>query len=112
MINYKDGKLIWDVPAGEWTIIRYGYTSTGKRNNYASEGYKGGLCYDPIHKRGINAQWKDVVKPLIDIAKENGNSLKYVHVDSWEMKTTNWTHDFELNLKNVVVMILSLICRY
>ena len=97
---FINGKLTWDAPEGEWTIIRYGYTSTGKRNNYASEGYKGGLCYDPIHSRGINAQWKDVVKPLIAIAKENGNSLKYVHVDSWEMKTTNWTHDFELEFKN------------
>jgi hypothetical protein len=97
--HFVDGKLKWEVPAGEWTIIRYGYTSTGKRNNYASEGYKGGLCYDPIHSRGINAQWKDVVKPLIDIAKENGNSLKYVHVDSWEMGTTNWTHDFDLEFK-------------
>jgi len=92
---FEEGELKWDVPAGDWTIIRYGYTSTGRRNNYASEGYKGGLCYDPIHKRGINAQWQDVVKPLIDIAQSNGNSLKYVHVDSWEMKTTNWTHDFE-----------------
>jgi len=97
--HYQNGKLTWEVPEGEWTIIRYGYTSTGKRNNYASIGYKGGLCYDPIHKRGINAQWKDVVKPLIDIAKANGNSLKYVHVDSWEMGTTNWTHDFELEFK-------------
>lgn len=96
---YDDGKLSWEVPAGEWTIIRYGYTSTGKRNDYASEGFKGGLCYDPIHKRGINAQWDDVVKPLIDIAKQNGNSLKYVHVDSWEMGTTNWTHDFEDEFK-------------
>jgi len=96
---YKDGKITWDVPAGEWTIIRYGYTSTGKRNDYASEGYRGGLCYDPIHKRGINSQWKNVVKPLIDIAKANGNSLKYVHVDSWEMKTTNWTHDINLEFK-------------
>ena len=97
--NYKDGKLTWEVPAGEWIIIRYGYTSTGRRNNYASIGYKGGLCYDPIHSRGINAQWKDVVLPLISIAKENGNSLKYVHVDSWEMGTTNWTHDFDLEFK-------------
>lgn len=40
-----------------------------------------------------------MVKPLIDIAKANGNSLKYVHVDSWEMGTTNWTHDFEDEFK-------------
>lgn len=97
--HFNDGKLKWDAPEGEWTIIRYGYTSTGRRNNYASEGYKGGLCYDPIHKRGINAQWKDVVKPLIDIAKANGNCLRYVHVDSWEMGTTNWTHDFDIEFK-------------
>ncbi|MCP4309627.1 MAG: glycoside hydrolase family 2 [Bacteroidetes bacterium] len=99
--HFKDGKITWDVPAGEWTIIRYGYTSTGKRNNYASKDYRGGLCYDPIHKRGINAQWRDVVLPLIHIARAKGNSLKYVHVDSWEMKTTNWTHDFELGFKQL-----------
>jgi hypothetical protein len=96
---FVDGKLNWDAPEGEWTIIRYGYTSTGKRNNYASDGFKGGLCYDPIHPRGINAQWKDVIEPLIAIAKKNGNSLKYVHLDSWEMGTTNWTHDFDLEFK-------------
>lgn len=97
--NYKNGKLTWDAPKGDWTIVRYGMTSTGRRNNYASAGYKGGLCYDPIHKRGINAQWKDVVQPLIDVAKENGNSLKYIHVDSWEMGTTNWTHNFTEEFK-------------
>ena len=97
--SFKDGKLIWEVPEGKWTIIRYGYTSTGKRNKYASPGYKGGLSYDQIHPRGINAQWTNVVKPLIDIAKANGNSLKYVHVDSWEMGTTNWTHDFDAEFK-------------
>jgi len=97
---YEDGRLNWDVPEGKWTIIRYGYTSTGKRNNYASEGFKGGLSYDQMHKRGINAQWDEVVKPLIDIAKANGNSLKYLHVDSWEMKNTNWTHNFISEFKN------------
>ena len=33
--------LTWDVPAGEWTIIRYGMAATGKRNMYAADGYKG-----------------------------------------------------------------------
>ncbi|MCU0779461.1 MAG: hypothetical protein MUF86_17605, partial [Akkermansiaceae bacterium] len=83
------------IPPGEWTIIRYGMTSTGKRNNYASAGFRGGLCYDPIHKAGVDAQWNDVVKPLVKVAKENGNSLKFLHLDSWEMGLCNWTHDFE-----------------
>ena len=42
--HFIDGNLKWYVPEGEWTIVRYGYTSTGRRNNYASEGFKGGLC--------------------------------------------------------------------
>jgi len=87
--------LTWDVPAGEWTIMRYGMTATGKRNNYAADGYKGGLCYDQIHANGVKAQWRDVAQPLIDIARNNGNSLKYVHTDSWEMGLTNWTHGFQ-----------------
>jgi hypothetical protein len=44
--KFQDGVLTWQVPQGDWTIIRYGMTSTGKRNNYASAGFRGGLCYD------------------------------------------------------------------
>jgi hypothetical protein len=95
----KNGILTWDVPEGEWTIVRYGMTSTGKRNNYASEGYKGGLCYDPINQRGITAHFRDVAEPLIDMARKNGNSLKFVHVDSWEMGIVNWTQNFESEFK-------------
>lgn len=91
----EDGSLDWDVPEGNWTVIRYGMTSTGKRNNYASRGYRGGLCYDPINERGSRAQFKDVAAPLIEIAKKNGTSLKFLHIDSWEMGTCNWTRGFQ-----------------
>ena len=74
--HFSEGILNWNIPQGEWTIIRYGMTATGKRNDYASPGYMGGLCYDQINKRGIEAHWNDVAKPLLEIAKESGNSLK------------------------------------
>jgi hypothetical protein len=90
----SDGILTWDVPPGDWTITRYGMTSTGKLNDYASPGYKGGLCYDQINRRGIEAQWKDVALPLLETARKSGKSLKFVHTDSWEMGMTNWTQDF------------------
>jgi hypothetical protein len=99
--RFSDETLTWDVPEGEWTIIRYGMAATGKRNGYAAPGYRGGLCYDQIHANGVKAQWNDVAQPLIDIAKKNGNSLKYVHTDSWEMKLTNWTHDFRETFKRL-----------
>jgi len=93
--KFQDGVLTWDVPHGDWTIIRYGMTATGRRNHYASQGYKGGLCYDPINARGLKAQFNDVGKPLIEIAKKSGTSLKFLHIDSWEMGLCNWTQDFE-----------------
>jgi len=99
--QFSDETLIWDVPEGEWTIIRYGMAATGKRNMYAADGYKGGLCYDQIHANGIKAQWDSVAQPLIDIAKKNGDSLKYVHTDSWEMGLTNWTHGFRETFKRL-----------
>jgi len=99
--KFSGDTLTWDVPAGEWTIIRYGMAATGKRNNYASAGYRGGLCYDQIHANGIKAHWNDVAQPLIDIARKNDNSLKYAHTDSWEMKLTNWTHDFQESFKRL-----------
>lgn len=99
--NFADSILTWEVPPGEWTIIRYGMTSTGKRNEYASPGYMGGLCYDQINRRGIEAHWKDVALPLLEIARKSGNSLKFVHTDSWEMGMTNWTHDFMKEFKKL-----------
>jgi len=98
--NFSEGVLDWNIPEGEWTIIRYGMAATGKRNDYASPGYMGGLCYDQINKRGIDAQWNDVAKPLLEIAKESGNSLKFVHTDSWEMGMTNWTQGFREEFKD------------
>lgn len=93
--NFKNGILNWNVPEGKWTVIRYGVTSTGKKNNYGTKGYAGGLCYDHLHPNGVKSQWNEVVFPLIRAAQSAGNSLKYIHTDSWEMGIANWTHGFE-----------------
>ena len=97
--HFDQGVLRWDVPEGNWTVIRYGMTSTGKRNDYAARGYRGGLCYDPMNERGVMAQYHDVMKPLIEIAEKNGTSLKYLHSDSWEMGHCDWTQGFQAAFK-------------
>ena len=99
--HFSEGVLTWTIPEGEWKIIRYGMAATGKRNDYACPGYMGGLCYDQINKRGIEAHWNDVAGPLLEIAKKSGNSLKFVHTDSWEMGMTNWTHHFPEEFKKL-----------
>ena len=37
----RDGELKWDVPPGNWHIIRFGYTSTGANNNPATKEGRG-----------------------------------------------------------------------
>jgi hypothetical protein len=90
---FKEGKLEWDVPDGKWTIIRYGMTCTGVKVSTSSNG-GGGLCLDHLNKDALLQYNKDVISKLISTAHNSGNSLKYLHIDSWEMGVANWTNQF------------------
>lgn len=88
------GKLIWDAPAGDWTIVRLGYAS-----NYhitrPSPYLAVGLECDRLHPRGINTHFEHRLKPIIEAAGEKaGKTLKYIHIDSWEAGGQNWTLAF------------------
>ncbi|HEX2100245.1 MAG TPA: glycosyl hydrolase, partial [Candidatus Synoicihabitans sp.] len=47
------GRLTWDVPAGEWTILRFGHTSTGK-TNYPSPPAGKGLEVDKLSRAALD----------------------------------------------------------
>jgi len=51
--NFKNGKLIWNAPAVDWTILRYGYTCTGARTSTNSDGWDG-LSVDHFYSRHEN----------------------------------------------------------
>lgn len=89
----KDGILSWDVPEGEWTIIRYGMTCTGVKVSTASDGWDG-LSMDHLSKNALLQYNDNVIQKLINSAKKAGNSLKFIHTDSWEMGVANWTPGF------------------
>jgi len=91
--NFKDGILNWQVPEGDWTVVRFGMTCTGKRPRRPSENADG-LCLDHLSKEALDAFYKQVIFPLIQTAQKAGNSLKYLHTDSWEMQVVNWTNNF------------------
>ena len=96
----KDGDLTWDVPDGNWTIIRYGMTCTGVKVSTASDGWDG-LSMDHLNKDALMQYNKDVISKLIQTAQNAGNSLKYIHTDSWEMGVANWTQGFEEKFKEL-----------
>jgi len=88
------GRLSWDVPAGEWTILRFGHTSTGVENAPAPKSGRGLEC-DKLSKEGIEANFAGMMAKLAaDNALRPGEKkpgLIATHIDSWENGAQNWT---------------------
>ena len=87
----KDGRLRWEVPAGQWTVMRFGHTSTGVMNAPSPESGRGLEC-DKLSQEGIEAQFAGMMGPLIDdVGRAAGRTLVATHIDSWENGSQNWT---------------------
>lgn len=88
----------WDVPAGDWTILRLGYTSNG-RNNHPAPTEGTGLECDKLSREALKAHWDGHVAKILDAigaANINGKTgLNNVLIDSYEVGTQNWTQGFE-----------------
>jgi len=87
-----NGLLHWQVPAGEWQILRFGCT-IGEHSyvSTCSEGWNG-YAIDVYDDGAFQRYWNAVVEPLIaDAGPLAGKSLKYLHTDSWEVEAVNWT---------------------
>ena len=88
-----DGRLTWDVPAGEWTILRMGYRPTGAINCPAPPEATGLEC-DKFSKSGIEASWAGMMEPVL---KSLGPEKKALHnslIDSYERGHQNWSATF------------------
>jgi hypothetical protein len=96
--NFKNGSLVWEAPAGEWIIIRYGWTATGAMTSTTSDGWNG-LSMDHMDPAAFRKFSADVIEPLITTAKSAGNSLHFLQTDSWEMGNIGWTADFPAAFK-------------
>ena len=54
-----DGRLAWDVPAGKWTVLRIGHTSTGQDNHPTPESGRGLEC-DKLSKAAIAGPFRRI----------------------------------------------------
>ena len=87
----KSGRLRWEVPAGKWTVLRFGHTSTGMENAPSPASGRGLEC-DKLSKEGIEAAFAGMIAKLIaDVGPAAGKTLVATHVDSWENGAQNWT---------------------
>jgi hypothetical protein len=86
-----DGRLRWDVPAGDWTILRLGYTPTGVDNHPAPKEGTGLEC-DKLSKAALDAHWDGFMqKVLDDIGPLAGKALNASLIDSYEVGGQDWT---------------------
>jgi hypothetical protein len=94
------GNLSWDVPAGEWAILRIGYTCTDSHVSTASGEWQGSVL-DYMSREAFDFYWNDVVEPIFKAAGDHvGTTLKYMETDSWECGGMNWTDNFPEEFKN------------
>ncbi|MHC4109546.1 MAG: glycosyl hydrolase [Planctomycetota bacterium] len=94
-----NGTLVWDVPEGEWIVVRTGYTTTGRKVSCTTKGGAGPEM-DWLDARAMDLHFKSMAEVLVsDSADLVGKSLKYVHDDSWEVGLPNWTRNFLAEFK-------------
>ncbi len=95
-----DGTLEWTPPAGNWIVLRMGYSLTGATNHPAPpEGT--GLEVDklnPDHVRAYMNSYLDNYKSAVgELMGKRG--LQCVINDSWEAGTQNWTENLLAEFK-------------
>jgi hypothetical protein len=93
------GNLNWNAPAGEWTILRIGYTCTDAHVSTSSGKWQGNVL-DYMSRSAFDFYWKDVVVPILQASGDHvGTTLKYMETDSWECGGMNWTDSFDREFK-------------
>ncbi len=95
----REGRLTWNAPQGDWTIVRIGYQPNGTRNHPAPQGGEGLEC-DKLSKEAVDAHWAGMLGKMIEkFGPLTGKSFTKVEIDSWEVGSQNWTPKFREEFK-------------
>ncbi|UCH34722.1 MAG: hypothetical protein JSV65_19750 [Armatimonadota bacterium] len=88
------GKLTWDVPDGQWTVLRMGHTCTGAQNAPAPASGRG-LEVDKLSREAMDAFWPGFMGAVIaEAGPLTGTTLNNALIDSYETGYQNWTPRF------------------
>ena len=90
----ENGHLDWEVPSGNWVILRMGHTSNGAVNGPSSKNGSGLEC-DKLNASAVSAHFNaHMGKMAKELGAKTGNTFKYIYCDSMEQTSPNWTADF------------------
>ena len=100
---HPDGTLDWTPPAGDWVVLRFGYSLLGITNHPATAEATG-LEVDKMDRRFV----KDYFDKYLDSYKETVGAdlmgkkgIRYVINDSWEAGSQNWTDNMLAQFKKL-----------
>jgi hypothetical protein len=91
------GELAWDVPAGDWTIMRFGMmpAHSGTYNVKWRKGNEDALESDKMSADASRAHYRSMAGAIFNRLSPAGRKgLKFFHVDSWEGEENLWTKGF------------------
>ncbi len=96
----RGDRLHWNCPAGRWTILRLGYvvqevTNEGYRQVQMTSWPIPQWEIDPMSSEAMDLHFSETAEKLIeDAGPLTGKTLKYTHIDSWEIGVPTWTNNF------------------
>ena len=97
----KDGHLEWDIPEGDWILLRAGRRITAQTTRPAPQP---GLGFetDKFSRAAIDHHFEAYYAKLLErigTRRHKTSGLTTLHYDSWEMSSQNWTPDFPAQFK-------------
>jgi hypothetical protein len=97
----SDGMLAWTPPAGNWVVLRFGYSLLGITNHPATAEATG-LEVDKLNggfvKKYMN-RYLDSYKETVGEDYMGKRGIRFVITDSWEAGSQNWTDDMLTQFK-------------
>lgn len=95
----SDGRLICEIPSGDWVIQRIGMLPTGVKNSPAAPNATG-LEVDKMNRQHLDSHFDAFVGELLSrLTPEEKTAFKYVVADSYEMGSQNWTDNLQETFK-------------
>jgi hypothetical protein len=100
---HADGTLDWTPPAGNWVILRFGYSLLGITNHPATPEATG-LEVDKLNRSYVKKYmntYLDSYKQTVGGDYMGKRGIRYVINDSWEAGSQNWTDDMIAQFKKL-----------
>jgi hypothetical protein len=98
-----DGTLDWTPPAGDWVVLRFGYSLLGITNHPATAEATG-LEVDKLDRRFVKKYFDtylDSYKETVGADYMGKKGIRYVINDSWEAGAQNWTDNLVADFKRL-----------